>query len=57
MEERDVRVEDRDVRVNKTETKEDRGLVASTFIKYTAYLIIFFGIIWFIISYLLPMLP
>jgi len=57
MEERDVRVEDRDVRVNKTETKEDRGLVASTFIKYTAYLIIFFGIIWLIISYLLPMLP
>jgi hypothetical protein len=51
-----VKMEDKDVRVEKRETKEDRGMVASTFIKYTAYLIIFFGIIWFIISYLLPMI-
>ncbi|WP_417899623.1 hypothetical protein ABN702_04795 [Bacillus haimaensis] len=49
-------IEDKDVRVERRETKEDRGLVASTFIKYTAYLVIFFGIIWFIISYLLPMI-
>jgi hypothetical protein len=50
-----IMIEDKDVRVERRETKEDRGLVASTFIKYTAYLVIFFGIIWFIISYLLPM--
>lgn len=49
-------MEEKDVRMERKETKEDRGLVASTFIKYTAYLIIFFGVIWFIVTYLLPML-
>ena len=49
-------MEEKDVRMERKETKEDRGLVASTFIKYTAYLVIFFGIIWFIVTYLLPMI-
>lgn len=49
-------MEDKEVKVERRETKEDKGLVASTFIKYTAYLVVFFGILWFIISYLLPLL-
>ncbi|MCR2822536.1 hypothetical protein [Lederbergia panacisoli] len=42
--------------VERTERKSDSSKVASTFIKYAAYLIIFFGILWFIISYLIPMI-
>ncbi len=37
------------------EKKSNSSLVASTFIKYAAYLIIFFGIMWFLIQYVLPM--
>lgn len=36
------------------EEREDKGLVGATFIKYAAYIIIFFGILWFLISYILP---
>ncbi|MBS4202242.1 hypothetical protein KHA93_21765 [Bacillus sp. FJAT-49732] len=42
--------------IERTERKSDSSQVASTFIKYTAYLIIFFGVMWFIISYLIPMI-
>jgi len=42
--------------IERTERKSDSSQVASTFIKYAAYLIIFFGILWFIISYLIPMI-
>ncbi|WP_201745335.1 hypothetical protein [Alteribacter lacisalsi] len=49
---------DKDVEVNKreeeVEKKHDSSHVASTFIKYAAYLIIFFGILWFLINYILP---
>ncbi len=39
----------------KEEKKSNNSFVGATFIKYTAYLIIFFGIIWFLIQYILPM--
>ena len=39
----------------KREEKSNNSLVGATFIKYLAYLIIFFGIIWFLIRYILPM--
>lgn len=39
----------------KREEKADSGLVGATFIKYAAYLIIFFGVLWFLISYVFPM--
>lgn len=38
-----------------TEQKYDKGLVASTFIKYAAYIVIFFGFLYFIVRYIFPM--
>ncbi len=46
--------DERKVEVHK-EKKSDNGLVGATLIKYTAYVIIFIGIIWFLINYILPM--
>lgn len=37
------------------EEKTDSGLVGATFIKYAAYLIIFFAVIWVLIKYVFPM--
>jgi hypothetical protein len=45
----DVDIEERHV-----EHKSDSSLVLSTFIKYAAYLIIFFGILYFIVRYVFP---
>lgn len=45
----DVDIEERHV-----EHKSDSSLVFSTFIKYAAYLIIFFGILYFIVRYVFP---
>jgi cell division septal protein FtsQ len=39
----------------KEERKTNNNLLGATFIKYAAYLVIFFGIIWFLITYILPM--
>ncbi|WP_199738071.1 hypothetical protein [Falsibacillus albus] len=39
----------------KREEKTDNSMVGATVVKYVAYLIIFFGIIWFLIHYILPM--
>jgi len=36
------------------EKKSDSSLVLTTFIKYAAYLIMFFGVMYFIVSYILP---
>ncbi|WP_198520819.1 hypothetical protein [Alteribacter populi] len=44
-----------DKRHEDVEKKQDNSRVASNFIKYAAYLIIFFGILWFLINYILPM--
>ncbi|UCZ52032.1 hypothetical protein LGQ02_14390 [Bacillus shivajii] len=52
MADRNVDVEKREEEVEK---KHDSSKVASTFIKYAAYIIIFFGVLWFLITYILPM--
>jgi hypothetical protein len=49
------RHDEMDIREKKVERREDSSRVASTFIKYAAYLIIFFGILYFLINYILPM--
>ncbi|WP_169720869.1 hypothetical protein [Alteribacter aurantiacus] len=51
MADKNVDVEKRHEDVEK---RHDSSRVASTFIKYAAYLIIFFGILWFLINYILP---
>ncbi|CAM4424211.1 hypothetical protein L1N85_26475 [Paenibacillus alkaliterrae] len=47
---RNVEIEERHV-----EKKTDSSMVASTFIKYTAYIIIFFGALYFLVRYVFPM--
>lgn len=37
------------------EKKTDNSMVASTFIKYTAYIVIFFGALYFLVRYVFPM--
>ncbi|HEU5140475.1 MAG TPA: hypothetical protein VFT51_10890 [Bacillales bacterium] len=44
-----------DIEIERKEKKSDSSLVATTFIKYAAYIIIFFGILWFLAQYILPM--
>lgn len=50
-------VKDRSVEVERTEVhkKSDSSVVASTFIKYAAYIIIIFGILFFLVRYVFPM--
>lgn len=50
MDNRNVQVEERHV-----EHKSDSSMVAATFIKYAAYIIIFFGVLYFLIRYIIPM--
>ncbi|TFB14072.1 hypothetical protein E3U55_14935 [Filobacillus milosensis] len=45
----------RDVQVEHREKKTDSGRVGATAIKWIAILIIVFGIMWFLISYVFPM--
>lgn len=47
---------DKDVNVEKrtVEERNDSSLVASNFIKYTAYLLIFFGFLYFLVHYVFP---
>ncbi|WP_438434550.1 hypothetical protein [Gorillibacterium sp. sgz500922] len=49
----------RDIDVDRTNTsveeKHDSSLVASTFIKYFAYIVIFFGALYFLVRYVFPM--
>ncbi|CAG7638610.1 hypothetical protein PAESOLCIP111_03959 [Paenibacillus solanacearum] len=44
-----------DIEQKNIEQKYDKGLVASTFIKYAAYIIIFFGLLYFIVRYVFPL--
>ncbi|AWV32135.1 MULTISPECIES: hypothetical protein [Paenibacillus] len=46
---RSVEVEHREV-----QRKSDSSVVASTFIKYAAYIIIFFGFLFFLVKYVFP---
>lgn len=45
------------VEVEKTniQKKSDSSMVASTFIKYAAYIIIFFGFLYFLVQYVFPL--
>ncbi|MEK4510435.1 hypothetical protein EJP82_16870 [Paenibacillus anaericanus] len=47
---RSVEVEHREV-----QKKSDSSVVASTFIKYAAYIIIFFGALYFLVKYVFPL--
>ena len=49
---KDVDVRTRDTKI---EEKHDSSLVASTFIKYFAYIVIFFGALYFLVRYVFPM--
>jgi hypothetical protein len=50
IENRNVEVEERHV-----ESKSDSSRVAATFIKYFAYIVIFFGALYFLVRYVFPM--
>ncbi|MDD9270626.1 hypothetical protein ACFPES_26575 [Paenibacillus sp. GCM10023248] len=47
---RNYEIEERHV-----EKKSDSSLVASTFIKYAAYIVITFGILYFLVQYVFPL--
>lgn len=47
---RNLEIEERHV-----EKKSDSSMVAATFIKYAAYIIIFFGALYFLVRYVFPM--
>ncbi|WP_410513832.1 hypothetical protein PaeBR_05220 [Paenibacillus sp. BR2-3] len=53
----DPNYKDKSIEVERTEVhkKSDSSAVASTFIKYAAYLIIFFGLLFFLVKYVFPM--
>lgn len=44
-----------EVETRNVEERNDSSQVASTLIKYVAYLIIFFGFLYFLIRYVFPM--
>ncbi|WP_243385874.1 hypothetical protein [Bacillus kexueae] len=44
----------REIQYEKKEKKSNSSMVFATFIKYATYLIIFFGVMWFLIHYILP---
>lgn len=44
-----------DIEIERKEKRSDSSQVATTFIKYAAYVIIFFGFLWFLAHYILPM--
>lgn len=52
MNHRNVEVEERRVDIQK---KSDSSIVAATFIKYFAYIVIFFGTMYFLVRYVIPM--
>ncbi|WP_165842312.1 hypothetical protein [Paenibacillus xerothermodurans] len=43
-----------DIEKKSVEHKYDKGMVTSTFIKYATYVIIFFGLMYFIVQYVIP---
>ncbi|WP_165442981.1 hypothetical protein [Senegalia massiliensis] len=46
---------DEEVKKKEVEKKHDSSKVQSTFIKYAAYIIIFFGFLYFLVRYVFPM--
>lgn len=51
-ENKNIDVEKKNTNVEK---KTNNSLVAATFIKYTAYIIIFFGALYFLVRYVFPL--
>ncbi|WP_192043395.1 hypothetical protein [Paenibacillus lycopersici] len=49
MAHRDINVEERHI-----EQRSDSSMVAATFIKYAAYIVIFFGLLYVLIHYVFP---
>lgn len=49
------RTPDQEYEERHIEKKEDKSNVAATFIKYFAYVLIFFGLLWFLVQYVFPM--
>lgn len=47
--------ENKKVQKKEVEEKHDSSRVQSTFIKYFAYIIIFFGFLFFLVKYVFPM--
>lgn len=47
--------DNKDVEVERKEKKTDSSKVGVAVIKYVTYLIIFFGILWFLINYVWPL--
>lgn len=45
---------DVDVERREIHKRSDSSLVASTFIKYAAYIILFFGFLYFLVHYVFP---
>ncbi|WP_158211734.1 hypothetical protein [Alkalihalobacterium alkalinitrilicum] len=43
-----------EVQKRNVEKKENSSMVAATFIKYVAYIVIFFGFLWFLVQYVFP---
>ncbi|MDF2924693.1 MAG: putative rane protein [Paenibacillaceae bacterium] len=48
-------VQDKEIKETRIEKRSDSSEVMSTFIKYAAYLIIFFGVLIFLVKYVFPM--
>lgn len=48
-------INDREVKETHIEKRTDNSAVMSTFIKYAAYLIIFFGVLFFLVNYVFPL--
>ncbi|MFC4558328.1 hypothetical protein ACFO3D_08890 [Virgibacillus kekensis] len=47
--------QDENVEIERKEKRSDSSQVATTLIKYTAYIVILVIILWFLINYILPM--
>lgn len=54
-EKEDTMEDNQNINMERHEKKSDSSKVAATFIKYATYLIIFFGVLWFLINYILPL--
>lgn len=44
-----------DVQKRNIEKKENSSMVVATFIKYFAYIVIFFGFLWFLVQFVFPL--
>lgn len=47
--------QEKDIKKKEVEKKHDSSKVQATFIKYFAYIVIFFGTLYFLVRYVFPM--